>query len=40
MRKHNGIAKNKFYLYLKESEFRFNNKKKDIYNILVNIVFN
>lgn len=37
MRKHNGIAKHKFYLYLKESEFRFNFRKQNIYNILINI---
>ncbi len=37
MRKHNGIAKHKFYLYLKESEFRFNFRKQDVYKILINI---
>jgi len=39
MRKHNGIRKDKFYLYLKESEFRFNNRNKDLYKLLTNIVF-
>ncbi len=34
MRKHNGIPKHKFYLYLKESEFRFNNRDKDMFNIM------
>ncbi len=39
MRKHNGITKTRFYLYLKESEFRFNNRDNDIYKMLVNIIF-
>ena len=26
MRKHNGIRRNKFHLYLKEAEFRFNHR--------------
>ncbi len=39
MRKHNGIAKHKFYLYLKEAEFRFNNKHNNIYIILLSIIF-
>jgi len=38
MRKHNGIPKHKFYLYLKESEFRFNNRKQDIYKLFLKIV--
>lgn len=38
MRKHNGIPRNQFYLYLKESEFRFNNRKKDIFKLLTEIV--
>lgn len=40
MRKHNGIPRKKFYLYLKESEFRFNNRSKNMYNLLSKIVFN
>jgi transposase-like protein len=32
--KFNGIASSKFVLYLKECEFRFNNKKKDLFAIL------
>lgn len=40
MRKHNGIAKHKFYLYLKESEFRFNNCDKNIYSLLKIIILN
>jgi len=39
MRKHNGIRRNKFYLYLKEAEFRFNHRNQDIYNLLLKIVF-
>ena len=39
MRKHNGIPRNQFYLYLKESEFRFNNRRKDIFKLLTEIVF-
>jgi len=39
MRKHNGIPKQKFYLYLKEAEFRFNNRNKNLYNLLSKIVF-
>lgn len=38
MRKHNGIPKQKFYLYLKESEFRFNNRDQNIYKLLSGIV--
>lgn len=34
MRKHNGIPKNKFYFYLKESEFRFNNRSKNLFNLM------
>lgn len=40
MRKHNGIPKNKFYLYLKESGFRFNNRKENLYKITQKVVFN
>jgi len=39
MRKHNGIRRNKFYLYLKEAEFRFNHRNQDIYKLLLKIVF-
>jgi transposase-like protein len=35
MRKHNGISRHKFYLYLKESEFRFNHRNQDIYKLLI-----
>ena len=40
MRKHNGIARHKFYLYLKESEFRFNHRRENIYSLLKNVIFN
>jgi len=39
MRKHNGVPKQKFYLYLKEAEFRFNNRNENLYNLLTKIVF-
>jgi transposase len=40
MRKHNGISRNRFYYYLKESEFRFNNRNNDIFKELNRIIFN
>jgi transposase len=39
MRKHNGIPKRKFYLYLKEAEFRFNHRGQNLFKILSKIVF-
>jgi len=39
MRKHNGIRKDKFYLYLKEAKFRFNNRNQNLFKILSKIVF-
>jgi transposase len=38
MRKHNGIPRHKFYLYLKESEFRFNHRGQNIFKILSKLV--
>ena len=35
--KFNGISKGKFYLYLKESEFRFNHRSLDIYKFLLKL---
>jgi transposase len=32
----NGLADQTFYLHLKESEFRFNNRKNNLYKILLN----
>lgn len=31
----NGVAKTKFYRYLKETEFRFNHRNKNLYNVLL-----
>jgi transposase len=39
MRKHNGVPRHKFYLYLKESEFRFNHRHDDLYSLLISIIF-
>lgn len=35
LQKFNGVSKNYFNLHLKESEFRFNNRDKNIYKILL-----
>jgi transposase len=40
MRKHNGIPRHRFYYYLKESEFRFNNRNNNILKELNKIIFN
>ncbi|MBI9112308.1 IS1595 family transposase [Maridesulfovibrio ferrireducens] len=37
-KRYKGISPHRFPLYLKELEFRFNNRDKDIFNILVNYV--
>jgi len=31
----NGVPKHKFYYYLKETEFRFNHRNKNLYNVLL-----
>ncbi|MBM5782444.1 MAG: IS1595 family transposase [Pelagibacterales bacterium] len=36
--KFNGLTDEKFVLHLKESEFRFNNRKQDLYKILLEII--
>jgi len=36
MAKFNGVASSKFVLYLKESEFRFNNQSENLFDILCN----
>ena len=36
--KFNGLTNEKFILHLKESEFRFNNKKQNLYKILLKII--
>ena len=33
-----GIHKHKFYLHLKECEFRFNRRHEDIYKYLLNLI--
>lgn len=38
--KYKGMNKNTFYLHLKECEFRFNNRKDNIYKILLKLVRN
>ena len=38
MRKHNGIPRHKVPLYLKESEFRFNHRGKNLFEIMQNVV--
>jgi len=35
--KFHGISRKTFYLHLKECEFRFNNRKKDLYKLLLTI---
>ena len=40
LRKHNGVPRHKFYLYLKEAEFRFNHRNADLYTLLLPIIFN
>lgn len=39
MVKHNGIKNSKFYLYLKEAEFKFNHRNQDIFKLLSKVVF-
>ena len=38
LKKFNGIRREKFYFYLKESEFRFNFRNKNLYDILLKIL--
>ena len=38
LQKFNGIDKNSFDLHLKESEFSFNNRNKDIYKLLLSLL--
>jgi len=38
MRKHNGVPRYKFYLYLKKSEFRFNNRQQDLTDLLTKLL--
>ena len=39
MRKHNGIPRHKFVLYLKESEFRFNHRGEEMFKVLCKVIF-
>jgi transposase len=36
--KYHGVSRDKFILYLKELEFRYNNRKKDIFDLLLDII--
>jgi len=36
--KFHGLKSEDFYLHLKESEFRFNNRNEDLYKILIPVV--
>jgi len=38
--KHHGVSKERFPLYLKEMEFRYNNRDKSVFNLLVNYLTN
>jgi len=38
--KHHGVSKEKFPLYLKEMEFRYNNRNKNIFNLLAKNICN
>ena len=38
--KFRGMSKNTFYLHLKECEFRFNNRGKDLYKVIIKILKN
>lgn len=38
LRKFNGLPKHVFYLHLKESEFRFNNRNLNLYDIILKIL--
>ncbi|MGD0275348.1 MAG: transposase [Syntrophales bacterium] len=38
--KYHGVSKEKFPLYLKEMEFRYNNKSKPIFNSLAQLIVN
>lgn len=38
--KYHGVSKRNFILYLKEIEFRYNNRKQDIFKLLLDIIYN
>lgn len=37
--KYHGVSKHNFILYLKELEFRFNYRKQNIFNVLIDLIF-
>ena len=36
--KHHGISKEKFLYYIKEMEWRYNNREKDLFEVLVELM--
>jgi len=38
--KHHGVSKEKFPLYLKEMEFRYNNRNRPLFNLLAQLIVN
>lgn len=38
--KHHGISKEKFLYYIKEMEWRYNNREKDLFEVLVDLMLN
>lgn len=38
--KHHGISKEKFLYYIKEMEWRYNNREKDLFGVLVDLMLN
>ena len=38
--KYHGVSKNNFYFYLKELEFRYNNRKNNIFTLLNKLIYN
>ena len=38
--KHHGISKEKFLYYIKEMEWRYNNREKDLFKVLVDLMLN
>ena len=39
MAKHHGVSPNKFILYIKEMEWRYNNRDDDTFSLLVDYMF-
>jgi len=38
--KHHGVSKHKFFLYLKELEFRYNNREADLFSLIARCLLN